>query len=114
MSVPSRTRDLVAVVRMMADAAQAEVTGRARSAWSTLASAAGLTDAPDDAPELSVPEAIDPLRAMEAGLLEHRALLESVFDFVESQVFVKDLRGRYVVANQQIEIESGIPHDWMI
>ena len=62
----------------------------------------------------SAPEPIDPLRAMEAGLLEHRALLESVFDFVESQVFVKDLDGRYVVANKQIEIESGIPHDEMI
>jgi PAS domain S-box-containing protein len=114
MSVPSRTRDLIDVVRRTAGVAPAEVTSRVRSAWSTLASAAGLTDAPEDAPELPVPEAIDPLRAMEAGLLEHRALLESVFDFVESQVFVKDLDGRYVVANKQIEIESGVPHDEMI
>jgi PAS domain S-box-containing protein len=114
MSVPSRTRDLVDVVRRAADAAQAEVTGRARSAWSTLASAAGLGDARVATTDPPAPEPIDPLRAMEAGLLEHRALLESVFDVVESQVFVKDLDGRYVVANQQIEIESGVPHDEMI
>ncbi len=61
-----------------------------------------------------IPSPSTPQRAAEAGLLEHRALLESVFDFVESQVFVKDLDGRYVFANQQIEIESGIPHDEMI
>src|SRR3954468_6199240 len=114
MRVPARPRDLVDLVRRAADAAQAEVTSRAGSAWSTLASAAGRSVAPDPVVEQSAPEPIDPLRAAEAGLLEHRALLESVFDFVESQVFVKDLDGRYVVANQQIEIESGIPHDEMI
>jgi PAS domain S-box-containing protein len=111
--VPSRTRDLVGVVRRTAGAAPAEVVRRARSTWSTLASAAGLGAGPGDDPR-PMSELIDPPRAAEAGLLEHRALLESVFDFVESQVFVKDVEGRYVVANQQIEIESGVPHDEMI
>src|SRR3954447_2955103 len=114
MRVPARTQELVDLVLRTADAAQAEVPGRARSAWSTLATPLGLSEAPDAVVDPSAPEPIDPLRAAEAGLLEHRALLESVFDFVESQVFVKDLDGRYVVANQQIEIESGIPHDEMI
>src|SRR3954452_16712560 len=114
MRVPARTEDLVDLVLRTVDAAQAEVRSRAGSAWSTLARAAGRNVAPHAVVEQSAPEPIDPRRAAEAGLLEHRALLESVFDFVESQVFVKDLDGRYVVANQQIQIESGIPHDEMI
>jgi PAS domain S-box-containing protein len=115
MRVPSRTQDLVDVVRRTAEVAQAEVTTRARSVWSTLTGVAGIGDpapaGPQPEPE---PALIDPPRAYEAGLLDQRTLLESVFDFVESQVFVKDIEGRYVFANNQIEIESGIPHDEMI
>jgi PAS domain S-box-containing protein len=114
--VPSRTRDLLGVVRRTADAAQSEATRRARSAWAAVARAAGVDATSDeDAPSVAAGvEPVDSVRAMEADLLEHRALLESVFDFVESQVFVKDLDGRYLVANKQIEIESGVPHDEMI
>lgn len=49
-----------------------------------------------------------------AGIGPHRALLEAAFDAVGSQIYVKDLDGRYVLANRQVEIESGIPHDEMI
>jgi hypothetical protein len=54
-----------------------------------------------------------PLRAFEA-LREHRGLIEAIFDAAGSQIFVKDLDGRYLLANRQIEIESGVPHDEMI
>ena len=59
-------------------------------------------------------EGIQGARRASATVRQHRALLEAILDRMGSQVFVKDLDGRYLLANRQIELEAGVAHDEMI
>jgi PAS domain S-box-containing protein len=59
-------------------------------------------------------EGVQGARRASATVRQHRALLEAILDRMGSQVFVKDLDGRYLLVNRQIALEAGVAHDEMI
>jgi PAS domain S-box-containing protein len=60
-----------------------------------------------------VDDVTDRVRA-QAELDSTRTLLQAILDHAPSQIYVKDVEGRYVLANRQVAVESGVANEAMI